>query len=527
MRQKAVAYSAMAAVVIVALVTPIDRQINRDVAYFLGVAKNVASGQRLYLDFLDHNAPMNVWLGLVSLAVATRTTLPLPLVHLYAILILLFVSIVTTCAILRSNGVQLATRTLCFCCLTLLFFRFVGAEFGQREHLFAALTLPLVAVRGSRILKRRIGVWTSAASIALALVGTALKPNFLLFPVALLFARRPTRHQLSLKYWLRDESFCVVVALAAGWAVTDLIYPTYFREVLPDALAMTAVTRVSPLELLAPDVIAVAFAVAVIVLGSVVLHWELSREGVDRAARWELQMLVVAVFLVMGSEYALQGMGFPYHLVPFQFYALLFVGVVLWSVSSRLRTRLSQTNTDRAILIACVVVTAVGWAVSRPIERLRKSPSTERPEFAVYVAGLQADRILALSPSVRPLSPSHLFFAAEQVGGFYALPLVPGVILGRQEAGQLAAKDLERLNRIEEKIRSLIRIGLDRQPDVVFIDERKPMRFLEKIDPEGTIDFLEWLNRDRVFKESLARCYTQSATVRVPNELLVYRHTCD
>jgi hypothetical protein len=107
------------------------------------------------------------------------------------------------------------------------------------------------------------------------------------------------------------------------------------------------------------------------------------------------------------------------------------------------------------------------------------------------------------------------------------LTLLPAVLLERQHAGALAAAELERLERVEKTLRSRIRAALDEEPDAVFIDARTPMRFLERLDPEGTMNLLDWLNEDAAFRQTLEQCYTATAPVKLPRELLVYQRTCD
>lgn len=197
---------------------------NHNASYLLHAAGQLLRGATLYVDVPEINPPLIVWLNLPIAWLAQQSGLHDALVFRIAVLALGLLSVAWSSRLLRG---QLAPGQWWSWLAVGMFAALLvpGYEFGEREHLVLLCVLPYLAEAARRCDARPLGPATQAGVAALAILGLALKPHFLVVPLLV----------ESYAIWrLRKLSIgCVVAAalllayLAAAW----LFAPHYLEMV--------------------------------------------------------------------------------------------------------------------------------------------------------------------------------------------------------------------------------------------------------------------------------------------------------
>jgi hypothetical protein len=275
------------------------RPMNGDASWYVYVAGRLLEGDRLYVDLIDTNPPLILWLNM-GIVGAARAIGVAPLAAFRAgVFALIGVSLALSWR--TSRGVPEVLRQASLATFGYMLFVGVGPAFGQREHLMMALVLPYAyaasaEARGERT-PRRLAVVTGL----MAGLGFALKPFFV--PAALaveliLAARRGPR------VWIRPQ------ALAMG--VVGIVYGVLLLILTPQYLDVAR--RFAPLypahNPMGSTLVANSWRLLVVV-GSTGLAWGVCR----RCARgWAEVFLLLDLWLTVAVY--LTGKGWDYHWFP-------------------------------------------------------------------------------------------------------------------------------------------------------------------------------------------------------------------
>jgi hypothetical protein len=120
--------------------------LNADAAWLVYSARRLLRGELLYVDILEINPPLIVWLNLPAAYLSHALQIPSTLVFRLGMLLLVTGSVTICWSLVRrlpgfgSVGAACGALAVLFVLLPL-----VGGIFGQREHIALALSLPLVA----------------------------------------------------------------------------------------------------------------------------------------------------------------------------------------------------------------------------------------------------------------------------------------------------------------------------------------------------------------------------------------------
>lgn len=217
-----------------------------DIAWLLYVARQWMAGRELYVDVIEVNPPLIIWISAIPLKIARWLDAD-PLFVAMPV----FVAAVLGCAwwtasLLRARGGLSAERLPVFALIGCALLILPGADLGQREHLLVAAFLPYLA-----LLSRSLEGWkasTAAALLAgvLAGLGCALKPRYAgVFAVleCLAFTR-------GLRSW-RIMPIAAGTTLVGYAGLVAILCPAYLRRAVPMALALYGATDVPFLTLLA------------------------------------------------------------------------------------------------------------------------------------------------------------------------------------------------------------------------------------------------------------------------------------
>ncbi|MBK6764805.1 MAG: hypothetical protein IPG71_00460 [bacterium] len=215
-------------------------QINHDCALLLQQAQLMVDGWTPYVDFIEINPPLILYMKALPIWVARLLSINVITAFHLCVLLLAFwstLSIRDSLKVLTSAEHSLAPLAIPAAYLAFVTF-FIGIEFGQREHIFALLFLPFLFARmlnwEGRALTVRRGIVLGIA----AALGVCLKPAFLVIAV------------LPELYWfivkrnyrpLLDPAFIAFALTGLAYAahfflLPAAMYAAYFDRWMPEML---------------------------------------------------------------------------------------------------------------------------------------------------------------------------------------------------------------------------------------------------------------------------------------------------
>jgi hypothetical protein len=320
-----------------------------DIAWLLYVARRWMAGRELYVDVVEVNPPLIVWISAIPLQLAAWldvspqfTTLPF------------FATAILGCAwwtasLLRLQGGVLSDRVPVFAAIGSLLLILPAGDFGQREHLLVAAFLPYLAIFARSLDGRRASLAVSLAAGVLAGLGCALKPRYAAVFVVL--------ECLALTRGLRPWR---ALPLAAGFTLTGyaalvaIVCPAYLAHAVPLALALYGGTDVPFRALLRDSAMLLGGqAVAISLLG-------LGRRG---AAQRNLLLTLVLFAATSTVICFVDGKDWYYHRLPATVVTVL--ALLLWAATEAVHHR---AHIRRVPLAAAGLAVAVFCASS--IQRL-------------------------------------------------------------------------------------------------------------------------------------------------------------
>jgi hypothetical protein len=203
--------------------------LNHDDTWLLYAANRVLAGDTLYVDVVETNPPLIVWLNflpvLLARAVGIWDAIALRLIVLGLIATSLFLTQWTLC---RALPDRIASRRLLLVLSLFILLPLTGYVYGEREHLLLALVLPYLVMASGLAMDRPMeGVVPWLVGI-MAGLGILLKPHFVPLWIAIEVYIVCVRGDW--RVWLRPEAL-IVVALG-------LIYPIAIVVITPQYLTM-------------------------------------------------------------------------------------------------------------------------------------------------------------------------------------------------------------------------------------------------------------------------------------------------
>ena len=286
-----------------------------DIAWLLYVARRWLSGRELYVDVIEVNPPLIIWISAIPLTLARWLGISQQVTAMS-----IFVAIVMACAwwsacLLRRSGPMFAARAPIFAVIASVLLLIPAADIGQREHLLVAAFLPYLIVFARTLDGIPTARLTSLAVGIAAALGCALKPQYglalaSLEAVALCHRVRP---------W-RIAPFAAGITLLSYVGLVAWVCPAYLRQAVPLAMALYGATDVTFRALLldsAPLLVAEGLAIA--------LWWR------DRSALPVSRLMLAGmVFAVTSSLICfIDGKDWFYHRLPATVITILVL--ILWA----------------------------------------------------------------------------------------------------------------------------------------------------------------------------------------------------
>jgi len=296
------------------LFTTLRCPLKDDIAWLLYVAQQWLAGRQLYVDLIEVNPPMIVWILALpaALSAALGVAAKFAAVPFFAACVL---SSAGWCArLLRGYGPLGAAPLPLFAATGTVLLVLPGPEFGQREHLLVAAALPYLCIFARSLDGGPTQPAGETIAGILAGVGCALKPQFLLAFVLLEILGRMRGLRL-----VRRMTISAALTLLLYVAAVLLFFPAYFTNAIPLGLALYGASDVGWLQLLS-DSRAVLLADAV----AFMLWWSSRDKLRDRALPLTLAVFAAGAILV----WLLEEKSWFYHRLPASIFTTL--ALVYW-----------------------------------------------------------------------------------------------------------------------------------------------------------------------------------------------------
>ena len=325
-------------VVTVVLFAALRSPLKDDIAWLLYVAHRWMSGRELYVDLLEVNPPLIIWISALPLAVARWLGVTPQFVAMPAFAAIALASAWWSACLLRPVGGLFAWRIPVFAVVGSVLLIIPAADLGQREHLLVAAFLPYLILFARTLAPEPDGtrpmVVTVSVAGVLAALGCALKPQYGIVFVALEVVALCHR----IRPW-RAAPIAAAATLAGYVGLVAYLCPAYLRHAVPMALALYGATDVSFGALLfkcAPLLAAEGLAIFL---------WWRNRRTLSHAAL----LMTGMVFAVLSSLVCfIDGKDWFYHRLPATVVTLLVL--ILWAAAT-IRRRLEdwppEVNRDR------------------------------------------------------------------------------------------------------------------------------------------------------------------------------------
>jgi hypothetical protein len=216
-----------------------------DIAWLLYVARRWMAGRELYIDLVEVNPPLIVWISAIPLEIAKWLDADPQFVAMPV-----FIAAVLACgwwaaSLLQPRGGIFANRIPVFAAIGMVLLIVPAADLGQREHLMIAAFLPYLVLLARELDRGRVPFSAAILAGAMAGLGCALKPRY-----GLTFA---SLEILALCHGLRPWRmlpFAAGVTLIAYAGSVAVFCPAYLQRAVPMAVALYGATDVTFLALL-------------------------------------------------------------------------------------------------------------------------------------------------------------------------------------------------------------------------------------------------------------------------------------
>jgi hypothetical protein len=499
-------YAAAAAVLATAVVFALMAPLNTDAAWMLVEARRLLAGERLYVDMMETNPPLIVWLSALPALFTTSSGAGDQRLVGLSIAGLLSIATVLALAVMgREPAVPRLVRLVLLATFLVTTGFFCAWDTGQREQIAAIMTFPYMVLAARAVAGERTSARLSAACGAFAAVGFAIKPFFLgAFAAVELIV-------LSSAGWRRALSRVDVYIIAgfqlAYLLVILLVTPEYVDRIVPVVRAtywaygngIRAVIATSQFWL--PALIGTAALLA-------------SALPAPALARAHARVLGAAT-LGWLAGYAIQGKGWHYHFIPVMVSGCLAVaamGAQLAAVIPEIRRQpmwLRAGTAAAALVLVCVAAWAapsVWWAVRADLRAF----FPRQPDGIHVLADIVNERavgepIYVMSTNMAPAFPVVNLAGARWPYHYHFLWPIPGLYSGRTGT-PIPYRPPEAQSPMERAFFETVVTDLQRIPPRLLIVDRsrnqqgmaygRPFDFVRYFS--GSTDFADLMRRYRL-----------------------------
>ncbi len=321
---------------------------NHDAGWYLVAASRLLNGDRLYVDIIEPNPPLIIWLSVPTVVFARVTGLSEVLAFRVSALLLIGGSLGLAGWALRRilpdrPGGRLGLSLLAIAVLLPL----AGYEFGEREHLMFAMILPYLVMAAATSVGHRFGGPLAVLAGVLAGLGIGFKPHFAILWLSVegyLVGSGPGR-----RTWLRAENLAV---MATGFSCVVATF-----VLTPDYLVM--VRWLWPIYRYCANVSWRSMVDHPAVMLSVIA-WLCYPMVQPRGAYRELCRVFLIVDLSLLAAAVLQSKGYSYHYYPAAASAIVLLGLLFIESREPIADRRAWAGVLGGGLAAALLIVAAG-----------------------------------------------------------------------------------------------------------------------------------------------------------------------
>jgi hypothetical protein len=401
--------------------------VHPDCAMYLYTGELILDGQVPYVDFVEVNPPLVMYVSVIPVAIA-RLLGVAPIVVFNVLVSLLAVwGALALVRYLPRVLPQLGEPHRHVCAVSWLAFSFwvliggprlglptgaIGSDYGQREHLLVLGFLPMLLLRWSRWEepRLRIGTVEAVATGAVAGLVCALKPMFVLVPVVVELHGLVARHR---RRALRAPEIIAACAVGVAYAAHLAFVPASMRAAFLHRWLPLALERYQAYGATWDELAALpSVRVAAILLIAFVLPW-------GERYRRMLRSIYPLASLCLGGVVAMlaQKKGWYYHVIPIHAAVWMTVTLVVVQILEDQQERSAAPKSGLARIQRAIVawrptalaVLLLAWPAllsvrARAMFRQYRSPTLD----FVRAHSAAGDAVLYLHTSVPPPSPELL-----------------------------------------------------------------------------------------------------------------------
>lgn len=434
--------------------------LNHDASWILDIARQVRSGANLYVDIIELNPPLIVWINIPVSALSDILGTPVGLSFRITTLTLCLISISFSAKTLHGKiDKNLEWPLLFIACYALI--GAAGYDFGQREHLTVILCLPYIAIATLRIQGIHTPKTFDVAAAIFAAIGFLIKPYFLLVPLSVeILVARTTRR------WL-DESAYIIATASFVYAI--LIFK-YTPEYINLAKMVSTVYGIGYLGNEFLDFLYVPnFQIA-----SILIFITFST---SRALPIHFQAVFVAA-LSFACAALIQNKAWSYHWYP----ALAFSWILFCVAVTKLTTSNNEKQPSTNVLGGLMLIFSATALFSAPGKGYAENPAPKL--LTPVIKELGGGPVMIFSNSLRV---SYPLVTQTGIGSSSRLPTV--VLL----SASINSKNTD----FENYLRKIIIEDMRKIPPHILIVEMEPRGMTQPFD------FITYFSQDPIFTEEL------------------------
>ena len=495
-----------------------------DISFLLYAAGRVLDGATLYVDLIEINPPLIVWLNLPIVAAARALGMSEILAYRIAVTLLLAGSVALSARVLRRTEATapsvLPSFRLSVLILTFALFVLPRLDWGEREHLMLALVLPYLLLGVARLSPRSprqgatgarapdadravAGIPDASAPVApaglrgdvliglAAAFGIAIKPQFVLLWLvreAIVFAH--TRR-------LTPEGLIVPLAGIAYLGAVAVFAPGYIELVRTHGPAYQTFIH-NPLLVTALLGDGAALAIGALIVAVALWRW---------TGRAELRLVLAGATLACYLAAVFQLKGWRYHFLPALALGWMLLVVLALSVRrplARWTERLFASIAGAsALTVALAAVAGAILQATDPLDpRYDADPSIGRllPVLREHAPGRP---VMVLSPNMASGFPLTQYAGTRWVQRYSNLwPVVAAYDSAIKDPAPFRFRPPAAADPLEAELRASVAEDLARgNPDLVLVLRTGPD---EPRWGMRRLDLIEFLSADSAFAQAFA-----------------------
>lgn len=312
MRLKVIDYIFVSLILSIVFVYFSQFSLNVDSTWILHCAKEILSGNTMYIDMIDVNPPLIFIYSTLAILICDFVNIPILNSYVILVLTIIFTSTFLCAKVLININFKVNNGLRYY--LYIIFFILtisISFSFGQREHLFIIFILPYVMMIAYQK-KSNVSNFSKIIIAIFASLGFNLKPHFFLVFILIEIMYIIYKKDISLVF--RKESIIIFSSAFLYMLLIYFYFPVYLNFVVPFSIETYIDIFNKPLEIL---ILNYEFNFTIL---SLIFFIFLYKDRFSFSNNIFLLSILSSIFI-----YLIQQKGWSYHRVPFLVLTLIFI----------------------------------------------------------------------------------------------------------------------------------------------------------------------------------------------------------